>query len=105
MMIKHSPDSEDPTLIFESAENSPLNTSVIDTFNTAYGFATIATESDENSAGTQSGNSTKSEHKNDKVESANNTHHEIDNASSNQAVSTGATQENKCSANTAGTQC
>ncbi|CAH1110343.1 unnamed protein product [Psylliodes chrysocephalus] len=43
MMSRYSPDS-DPTLNFESAENSPLNSSVINTFNIAYGYAIINNE-------------------------------------------------------------
>lgn len=46
MMSGYSPDS-DLTLTFESAENSPLNTSVINTFNSAYEFTIINSENSE----------------------------------------------------------
>lgn len=48
-MEEHSPDS-DPTLNFESEENSPLNVSVINTFNSAYGYAVIDNENSGNGA-------------------------------------------------------
>lgn len=46
MMSGYSPDS-DPTLSYESAKNSPLNSSVINTFNSAYGYAIINSENPE----------------------------------------------------------
>lgn len=49
LMSEYSLDS-DPTLNYESAENSPLNTSVIDTFNSAYGYAIINSDNSEISA-------------------------------------------------------
>lgn len=51
LMSEYSLDN-DPTLNYESAENSPLNTSVIDTFNSAYGYAIINSDNSEISAET-----------------------------------------------------